>query len=718
MKFDILATFMFQPMNPYTSLRKNPFVRILIPFVIGILVAFQYNEFLFKYLFPFILVTIVVITIYIILIFLKSQLKLTDFFIHTTVFVFSIVLTLLNISPQKHAGKEQVIVGKVLQQPECKKNSMLIRLRQVNIEKPLLFKPGIYVYTNKGSTEIEKIKPGNIIAFKGSLQEVRNNGNPDEFNYQVFMASVGYFYQTYVADSKIKIVDKQESTFSVDRVGRNIRSYVMKSLDNYVQNKETHQLMTALVIGDRSEIDDERMQCYTNAGVVHVLAISGLHVGIIYLILNTLLRSLGRNSFLRVLRLMLVLLVIWSYALLTGFSPSVTRAATMFSFFAVGKLFQRDISIFNLIAASALFSLIVYPLLVFNLGFQLSYSAVSGIVYFQPIFNKWFIPGNKIIEYIYNLITVTISAQLATAPIAIYYFNQFPTYFWLANMLVIPLVFLLVVISILFLCTSGIAFLSFFWVYILNLLAEGLNRWVSFINTLPHAVIQDLRLSLPEAILALLVFWLLFSWLKNRKAIFAILSLVSVCLLLLTGIVEGIKNRYTEKFIIYSTRSELNIGLYSQEKNVLLTTSDAPDSAIRENVYYPKHWLSMGKIDDVKVGALNKCKYTSNFSNKRKIEFTPFINLGNRKGFLIFGWGSEKTIDQCNTDELFIIVGENRYPPQIPIHCNTIIVPSNVKPYFASRWIDYAKMYNIGYYDVNKQGAYVFNLCGISKHNY
>jgi competence protein ComEC len=700
-------------MNPYTSLRKNPFVRILIPFVIGILTAFQYNEFLLKYLFPLTVVTLVAITICIILIFLKSQLKLTDFFIHTTVFVFSIALTLLNISTGKQRGKEQVIFGKVLQPPVSKKNSMLIRVEQINEGKPSLFKPGICIYTHKGIAAIEKIKPGSIIAFKGLLQEIHNNGNPDEFNYQVYMASVGYFYQAYVAANEIQVANKQENTFSVIRIGYDIRNYVMKSLDNHIQNKETHQLISALVIGDRAEIGDERMQDYTNAGVVHVLAISGLHVGIIYLILNTLLKSFGRNLFLKVLRLILVLFVIWAYALLTGFSPSVTRAATMFSLFAIGKLFQREISIFNLIAASALFSLIVYPLIIFNPGFQLSYSAVSGIVYFQPIFKKWFIPQNKIIEYIYNLVTVTISAQLATAPIAIYYFNQFPTYFWLANMLVIPLVFLLVVISILFLCTSGIAFLNFALVSVLNLLAEGLNQWVSFINTLPHAVIQHLRLNLPEAVLALLVAWLLFTWLKNRRAIFVILSLLSACLFLLTGIAEGIKNSSTEKFIIYNTRSRLDIGFYSRERNVLLTTSEDPDSVIWENEYYLKHWSGMGKIDDVRVRLLNKCAYSADFDRKRRIGPTPFIKLENKKGFLIFGRGSEKIIDQCNTDELAIIVGQNWYPPHVTVHCNTIIVPSNIKPYFARQWSDYAKIHNIRYYNIKKQGAYVFNFTGI-----
>ncbi len=579
------------------------------------------------------------------------------------------------------------------------------------MENPFLFKPGICIYTNKGSTLLEEIKPGNIIAFKGLLQEIQNNGNPDEFNYQVFMASSGYFYQAYVADSQIQIVDRGENTFSVDRIGRNIRSHVMGSIDNYVQNKEAHQLITALVVGDRTEIDKARMQSYSNAGVVHVLAISGLHVGIIYLILNTLLKSLDRNSFLKVLRLILVLSVLWAYALLTGFSPSVTRACSMFSFFAVGKLFQRDISIFNLIAASALFSLIVYPLIIFNPGFQLSYSAVSGIVYFQPVFNKWYVPGNKILEYIYNLITVTISAQLATAPIAVYYFNQFPTYFWLANMLVIPLVFLLVVISILFLCTSGIAFLSSILVYILSFLAKGLNQWVTFINTLPHAIVQNIRLSLPEAILVLLFFWLFFSWLKNKRARIALSLLVSASLFLFTSIVEKIQNEHNGKFIVYCTRNGIDVGIYSRERNMLLTTSEAPDSMIWKNGYYPKHWLDMGKIDDVRVVVLNKCRNTKNFNSKRKIE-TPFITLGDKKGVLVFGWGSEKTIDQCNTEELFIIVGENRYPPGIPLHCNTIIVPSCIKPYFARQWLDYAQINNIRYYDINKRGAYVFNLSG------
>ena len=171
---------------------------------------------------------------------------------------------------------------------------------------------------------------------------------------------------------------------------------------------------------------------------MHVLAVSGLHVGIIFFILNFLLTPLNRNKRLLKIKLFLLVGALWFYAFLTGLSPSVMRSCTMFSFIVVGENLNKRTNIYNTLAASAFLLMLINPLIIFGAGFQLSYIAVISIVFFQPRLAALVAVKNRILKYVWDLFTVSVAVQIGTAPISIFYFHQFPVYFWLSNFIVIP----------------------------------------------------------------------------------------------------------------------------------------------------------------------------------------------------------------------------------------------------------------------------------------
>ncbi len=653
-----------------------------------------------------VIASICVITSFLLVLF-KPLLKLTDFFVHITVFSLALWLTLFNISISDNVEGRKFIVGKVLTEPEIKNNSVLIQVKQLNMGKPVLFKPRIYLYSEKDSGIVQSILPGTIIGFEASLKRIENRGNPDEFNYERYLLSNRVLFQAYLAKDKIEVIEKQGINFSLPYSVNRIHQLVLDEIHSSIKSKEARQLIAALLIGDRRELDDNILQSYTNAGIVHVLAISGLHVGIIYMLLMTLLRVCERRKGLNIFRMIIIILVIWSYALLTGFSPSVNRAATMFSLFAVAKVFDRDVSIFNLIAASAMLIMIVNPLIIYQIGFQLSYAAVCGIVFFQPVFNQWFVFTHKIPDYLYKLFTVSLSAQLATFPISIYYFNQFPTYFWLSNLFVIPIVFLFVIVSILFVLFFKISFINLICSAVLGLLAKALNTWVEIINSLPHSLICNLKLSLSEVTIVVFCVWIFMSWYRSGKTYFAVLTLMSLCSFLILNIFSNIKKGSTHQIIVYNTFDEIEIGVYSGNKNLFISTSENFYSGNDYKNYYKKHWLRMGingGLDLVELDLGSGIKDT--LSDHMEKQY-PIIRINENRSYFVVDSKSLSFLKKTNVSRITAIVGENIFPPDTVLSMEMIIIPSCIYTYYSQQWISYANKGNIPYFDMAQKGAFI-----------
>lgn len=224
---------------------------------------------------------------------------------------------------------------------------------------------------------------------------------------------------------------------------------------------DEYSVAAAILLGYDDELPPELRQNYVTAGSMHVLCVSGLHVGIIFLVFSTILSFLDKyGAVFKILKFCILLLIMWTYAFIAGLAPSILRATIMISFIVIGKIIKRNGVIINSIAASAFVILAIEPEDLFNIGFQLSYAAVIGIVVLQrPIYNVFYIK-NKILDKIWELTSVTLAAQFATAPFTIFYFNQFPLYFWLSNLFMTPLSTVVIIGGMIMLLVSFIPYLN------------------------------------------------------------------------------------------------------------------------------------------------------------------------------------------------------------------------------------------------------------------
>lgn len=381
---------------------------------------------------------------------------------------------------------------------------------------------------------LKLLQYGDQLLIKGKPQLVREPANPQEFDYRQFLAQQHIYHQHYLRKENW-IHKGNEAPNPVLYHAYNLREQCRQIFQMHIHDPQARGIALALVLGIKNELDDNVRAAYAAAGAMHVLAVSGLHVGIIYLVIAFLLQPLEqRGVWGKTLKALLCLLALWSYALLTGMSASVMRAATMFSFIIVANAIRRQTNIYNTIAASAFFLLMYDPMLLLSVGFQLSYLAVLGIVYLQPKIYRWVTPNSKWLDWLWGLTAVSIAAQLATFPLGLYYFQQFPVYFWLSNILVIPAAYVILSLGLLSFVV-GFTFPAFisYPSWLLENIIQVVNRGVAGIEQLPVSVLNNIYFSLTATVslYGAIIFLLLLLYYRR----FRYACLLGVCVLFIAG---------------------------------------------------------------------------------------------------------------------------------------------------------------------------------------
>lgn len=266
-------------------------------------------------------------------------------------------------------------------------------------------------------------------------------------------------------------------------------------MSTYIAGHQQQAIASALILGVTDGLDNELTQAYAASGAMHVLAVSGLHVGIIYGIILLVLRPLTRNQKGKWVVALLSIFLLWGYAMVTGFSPSVLRAVTMFSFVALARPLNYRTNIYNILAVSAFCLLLINPYLIMSVGFQLSYLAVIGIVYLQPLVYRLWSPRSLFLDKIWQITCVSLAAQLATFSLGILYFHQFPVYFLFSNLFVIPGAIGILLSGIMLLALSSFTAVAEVVGYFLTWLIKGLNYLVLTVEQLPFSIIENMYIT-------------------------------------------------------------------------------------------------------------------------------------------------------------------------------------------------------------------------------
>jgi competence protein ComEC len=356
----------------------------------------------------------------------------------------------------------------------------------------------LIVYFRK-DTSIYVPVPGDRIAFTKMPQRISNFVAGSSFDYERYCALKNIHYQVFLTCEDFSLVNSG-NIGSVTRMIHQIQKLTIRHLQTYIADSTACGLALALLIGYKHHLDPYITNAYAQTGVVHVIAISGLHLGIIYSMLALCCKALKNTLSGRCLRAAIVLCGLWLFSLVAGAAPSVLRSAVMFSCIALGECANRRTPLINNLAASAFILLCIEPFWLFDLGFQLSYTALLGIATLSKPLNGLVTFDNRACEMLWTMNAVTISAQLLTLPLLLYNFHQFPNYFLFANLVAIPAstAILLGEILLCLVAFSGVGcvllgqLLSYMIIY--------LNHFIVFISRLPYSVAGGLQISLAQAV--------------------------------------------------------------------------------------------------------------------------------------------------------------------------------------------------------------------------
>lgn len=461
--------------------------------------------------------------------------------------------------------------------------------------KPAHGKVLVYVYRDP-QTSTPPVRYGDIVLFKGAPSRLQPPANPGEFDYRRYLEYQNIFSQHFVRLNDIRILGESTPSFILS-YSLAVRAWANGIIHQHVRAPREQAVAAALVLGVTSEVDHDLLDAYSASGAMHVLAVSGLHISILYLIIATVLKPLSRTRKGAWIMACVSLVILWSYAFVTGLSPSVLRAVTMFTFIAVGNASSRATNIYNTLAASAFCLLIYDPFLITSVGFQLSYAAVAGIVCIHPWlydrleFDSWFL------NEAWKITSVTLAAQAATFPLGLFYFHQFPTYFLFSNLLVIPISFAVLVLGLFLLAIAAVPYVNVATGWLLETSVKLLNGCVVIIDGLPFSVVSHVRISAVQAFLltGIVIVALLLVQLK-KFAYFRILCVLTVLFALCDWYYLASSN--DEKMIIYNVRGHSALDICADGMAYFFADSVLGADPRKQRLHIEPHRILMD-ADDV-----------------------------------------------------------------------------------------------------------------------
>ena len=409
---------------------------------------------------------------------------------------------------------------------------------------------------DKDSTSsYSKLKVDETFYLKTNLSEIARPKNPYQFDYSEYLKRQGIFNQIYSERSKLLLIERDTKT--IFGFAANIRSFIQNKLKPYNFSKDEWAVMNALLLGQKQEISKELNDNYAAAGMLHILAVSGLHVGIFMFIIQLLLKPLGKTKRVRILRTLIVISAIWLFALIAGLSPSILRAATMFSFIQVGLAFNHKNGGYNALIFSAFILLLFNPRLIYEVGFQLSYMAVFFIIWLQPSLFKLWEPKSYILKLFWGVFTVSLIAQLGVLPLSLYYFHQFPGLFLISNLVVIPFLGIILGFGIVILLLASLGILPAILADIFGSTISVLNSFINTVASYENLVFKNIYFSFSIMLVAYLIIVTIGLILKRYS--FSRLVSILLAILIFTSVLiwEKRENSSNTLLIFHKNRNSL-----------------------------------------------------------------------------------------------------------------------------------------------------------------
>ena len=472
---------------------------------------------------------------------------------------------------------------------------------------------------------------GENLQITANLLRNKSSKNPAQFDYSKYLENKSIFAQVYVAADDIKIGSKIDTDiwYYSDR----IRQRIITNLEKNNFGTKELAVTLALLLGQQQDIASDVLEDYQLAGAVHILSVSGLHVGFILLFINLILSRLPKTKFNLYFKLIVTVFSLWTFAVIAGLSPSVVRSAAMFSMVAIGLFLNRKTNIFHTLLVSALLILLFQPSFLFDVGFQLSYLSLFFILWLQPLLSQLWIPKNKISTYLWDIITVSFAAQIGAFPLSIYYFHQFPGLFFITNLIVIPFLTLIMGWGVFVMIWAFFGSIPLLFTQVLEKLIQFMNWIIAWVASLENFIIKDISFNYYMLLSSYLFIIAAIIWFKKpnfQKLIVALLGLFIFQICYFSS--------------IWNSQKKEELIVFNSNRNTLITQKTGRNLTV---------FATDSILKNVSSNTLLKFYRVERFcSIKKKVPLGNVLFFKNKKILII---DKSCSYTNCNPDVLLLI---------------------------------------------------------------
>lgn len=595
----------------------------------------------------------------------------------------------LNIQHVSHfvrSDSDQFYIAKLNEIPVEKEKSLKCYLKILYVKKGdsyLKINGEIIAYIKKPNS-LKLTDASELMVFKGKLDEIQPPKNPLEFDYRNFLANQQIYYSTFLQSNSFLLLKNETTRPTIWELGLKIKSGILSRLKKSDLTTDAYGICAALITGYDDDIDKDVMNAFSHSGTLHVLSVSGLHTGAIFLVLNFIFNYFDRNKKWKLARFIFITLSLWSFALITGFAAPVLRAVIMFNLFGFGEIYFRNKSSnrTNILLVSAFILLVFNPYYLFEIGFLLSYFAIFGLIYFQPLISRMFNFENIILKYCWSTIASSVSATISTLPITLFFFKQFPIWFFVTNIVVVP-----VCIVLLGLAVFAIFNLSLITL-IINLLVKALIKFIEFFNSEKFGYIDFIDFRTSDAVFLSLLIPIVMYVIESRRFLSVTLMLSLTITWQLINLLQIANSKKSSNLYVYSTK-------YESQYIIKNTTACYHYGKLNAGFNYSikSHLISLN-YPHVIDKTFNHMRYKSHefliLNSKNK---WPQMNFNHITGLIVSNNFKLNESDFKQFSNLKIIISDatnNKYINKIHQ--------------------ELSRKFNIEFYDTNKKGAYILSL--------
>lgn len=564
-------------MNVFNSI---PFFRILIPFVLGICFGIRFELGPVSWIYILVLcATILFLGYYS----KKNKVNKISLLVLTDLFLLIYGLNLVqyqNTFKNSDFYGNQILTDSVSEfiaeiedlpingNKTIKCNLKLLEIKSANVFKKANGRIIAYLKRSKLSNTLIA---GQMLLVKSKLMSVQAPLNPNEFDYKSYLYYRQIYHTTFIDSMSFLTLDQPSQLNPIWEFGLKCKSSILLRLKESNLSENAYGICAALLTGFDREIDKSVIDAFSHSGTLHVLSVSGLHTGLIYLVLNFLFDFFDKRKKYKVIKFTFITLVLWFFALITGFSAPVLRAVIMFNLLGLGKIyFRNDVrNQINILLVSAFILLNYNPFFIIDAGFQLSYGALFGILYFVPKFSRFYQPENKILVYVWQSITASFAATISTLPITLFYFKQFPIWFFICNILVVPSTFVILLLAVFVVLKLN------FFSFLINQLVYVLLAFINLFNSTSYGFIDNIHFYMFDVFFLSLFTALLAFSIQQKSVKHLTASLMVLILWQIKSIYDSAVCKQKSVFTVYQNKRE---SFYSL-KNKTTTTINTTDSS-------------------------------------------------------------------------------------------------------------------------------------------